>query len=33
MGLASANEGSSKLDMAFAWRGLVLMTKEVCLSM
>ena len=33
MGLDSADEVSSKLDMQFAWRGLVLMTEEVCLSM
>ena len=27
------DEDSSTLDMTLAWRGLVLRTKEVCLSM
>ena len=33
MCLVSTDEDSSTLDMTFAWRGLVLMTEEVCLSM
>ena len=33
MGLDSTNEDSSTLDMTLAWRGFVLMTEEVCLSM
>jgi hypothetical protein len=32
MGLDSASEGSSHLDMAFSWRGLVSTTEEVCFS-
>ena len=31
-GLDLADEGSSKFDMIFSWRGLVFMMKEVCLS-
>ena len=30
MCLVSTDEDSSTLDMTFAWRGLVLMTEEVC---
>ena len=33
MGLDSTNEDSSTLNMTLAWRGLVLMMEEVCLSM
>ena len=33
MGLDLTNEDSSTLDMTLAWRSLVLMTKEVCLSL
>ena len=33
MSLDSTNEDSSTLDMTFAWRSLVLMMEEVCLSM
>jgi hypothetical protein len=33
MGLDSTNEDSSTLDMTLPWRGLVIMTKEVCLFM
>jgi hypothetical protein len=29
-GLDSADEGSSKVDMAFSWRGLVSMIEEEC---
>ena len=32
MGLDSANEDSSKLDMAFSWRVLVSIMEEVCSS-
>ena len=32
MSLDSTNEDSSTLDMTLAWRGLVLMMEEVCLS-
>jgi hypothetical protein len=31
--LVSTDEDSSTLDMTFTWRGLFLMTKEVCLAM
>ena len=33
MGLGLTNEDFSTLDMTLAWRGLVLMIEEVCLSM
>jgi len=33
MCLVSTGENSSTLDMTFTWRGLVLMTEEVCLAM
>jgi hypothetical protein len=33
MCLVLTNEDSHTLNMTFAWRGLVLMTKEVCLAM
>jgi hypothetical protein len=32
MGLDSADEESSKLNMTFTWRGLFLMMEEVCVS-